>query len=58
MSDDSLSLSPVYEPGGALCGEAPLYWRVTAHGGAVTIDCPTEREARRWMIYYATESEA
>ena len=55
MPDDSLSLQPVYAPGGALCGEPPLHWRVTAHGGAIVIDVPDEATARRWLAYYSTE---
>jgi hypothetical protein len=57
MPDDTLSLTPVYQPGGALCGEAPEYYRVTAKGGAITIDCPTEAEALRYFTRWA-ESEA
>jgi len=58
MPDNTLSLVPVYAPGGALCGEPPEFYRVTARGGAITIDCATLEQATLWLARWAEDDEA
>ena len=53
MTSDTVSLTPVYAPGGALCGEPPTSYRVSAWGGALTAECRTLEAAQRFFARWA-----
>jgi hypothetical protein len=48
-----VSLCPIYPPGGALCGEEPTGYRVTAQGGALRAECRTLEAARLFFARWA-----
>ena len=58
MPSDAVSLVAEYAPGGAVNGEAPLGYTVTARDGALVARCPDYPTALRYFLRWSgPESE-